>query len=88
MERKATVDSISKKLSSSRAATQALSKALTEAEIDRKRASDVSDCMHLMRWVLVVSQLTTATHVISFVGKQCDQETVGRIQVKMPSIGA
>ena len=41
MERKATVDSIAKKLSSSRAATKALSKALTEAEIYRKRAVEV-----------------------------------------------
>jgi hypothetical protein len=42
MERMATVGSVARKLSSSRAATKALSKALTESEIDRKKASEVS----------------------------------------------
>ena len=42
MERKATVESFSKKLSSSRAATKGLSKALMQAEIKQKRAVEVS----------------------------------------------
>jgi len=50
MERKATIESVSKKLSSSRAATKGLSKALMEAEVDRKKALEVSvgGVMHLI----------------------------------------
>jgi hypothetical protein len=48
MERMATVGSIARNLSSSQAATNALSKALTESEIDRKLASEVSECTLLV----------------------------------------
>jgi hypothetical protein len=87
MERKATIESFSKKLSSSRAATKGLSKALMQAEIKQKRANEVCatgfpfKTITFLFWVIL-------NILVLFLGGIGGQEATGRCQVAKSAIGA